>query len=276
MYSENHSLTADMHTHTSHSVDGKCSPDELCRAAFERGVGVINISDHCDVNRDGELDCFGDSSASVRDALRLKREYAGRMKVLAGIEMGNAHWNPGLAKRCMAIEGIDCVTGSVHRLRYEGELYVTTKADFAHMPPELISGLIRCYFEEIHLMLDITRPDILAHPTYLLRYIVGWHHVSVDIADYSDFVDRILRRVISDGVALEVNTQSVRDRLAGYDIYLLERYFGLGGRLITLGSDAHSTDRIANGFGIAAAELRRIGFKSACYIENRAIKSYKL
>ena len=84
------------------------------------------------------------------------------------------------------------------------------------------------------------------------------------------------QRVGDDGVALEVNTQSVRDRLAGYDIYLLERYYGLGGRLITLGSDAHSTDRIANGFGIAAVELRRIGFKSACYIENRAIKSYKL
>lgn len=269
-------LTADMHTHTTHSIDGKNSPNEMCKAAYNAGISVYNISDHCDVNRDAELHCLDSASASIYDALILKKEYDGRMKILAGIEIGNPHWNPPLAKKCAAIDGIDCVTGSVHRIIYEGEILVTTQGDYEHMTPAHIDGLNRKYFDDVLLMLDTIHPDILAHLTYMLRYIVGYHHLDVKITDYSDRVDTILKQVIKEGIALEMNTSILENEVAEYDRYLFERYFSLGGRLVTLGSDAHRTDRIASGFEIAAAELRRIGFGEACYIEKRQIHCYKI
>ena len=109
----------------------------------------------------------------------------------------------------------------------------------------------------------------------MFRYIerCGAH---ADITDYKPQVDAILKRIISDGIALELNTSTIVGSVAGYDSYLLERYHSFGGRIITLGSDAHSPDRIANGFDIAARELLRVGFDSVSTIEERNIVSHKL
>ena len=265
----------DMHSHTDHSIDSKASPDEMCGSAYQLGVAVYNISDHCDVNRDSELHCLERSEASINDALRLKAGYSGRMTVLAGIEVGNAHWNPSLARECISIPGIDCVTGSVHRILHDDVELVTSKADFASMSPELIYELNVKYFEDILLMLDTLEPDILAHPTYMFRYIEH-RHAHADITDYKPQVDAFLHRIISDGIALELNTSTIVDSVAGYDVYVLERYHELGGRLVTLGSDAHRPDRIANGFDIAVHELLKAGFGSVCTIEERNIVSHKL
>lgn len=100
--------------------------------------------------------------------------------------------------------------------------------------------------------------------------------MDVHIEDYHDRVDNILKFLIKEGIALEMNTSILENKVADYDIYLFERYHSLGGRLVTLGSDAHRTDRIANRFDVAAAELKRIGFNEACYIEARQIHCYRL
>lgn len=269
-------MTADMHSHSCHSIDGKYRPDEMCEAAYRLGLGAINISDHCDVNRDAETHCYATAVASITDALRLKCEYAGRLKVLAGIELGNAHWLPELAQSCAGIPGIDCITGSVHRIMLGNELLIPTTADFESMTHEHILQLIKKYFEDIHLMLDVIRPDILAHMSYLLRYIVGYHHIEVDISDFYDHIDSVLKRLIREGIALELNTQIMTDHCADYDEAIFERYHALGGRLCTLGSDAHIPTRLANAFPAAADTLKRLGFNEACYIEEREIHTYKL
>lgn len=269
-------MTADMHSHSHHSIDGKYAPDAICEAAYRLGLGIVNISDHCDVNRDADTHCYETITASVADALRLKREYDGKLKVLAGIELGNGHWKPDLAKKCAGIEGIDCITGSVHRIVCDGETLIPTTADFNSMTHEHILRLVRKYFEDIHLMLDVVRPDILAHMSYLLRYIVGYHHIEVELDQFTDCIDELLKRVIREGIALELNTQIMTEQIADYDRVIFERYHALGGRLCTLGSDAHIPTRLANGFEAASAALKQLGFNEACYIENREIHSYKL
>ena len=182
----------DMHSHTNHSIDGKASPDAMVARAHELGIGIYDISDHCDVNRDAELHCYEHSLASITDALRLKAEYSGRMRVLAGIEVGNAHWDPTLAERCIAIPGIDCVIGSVHRIKHDGKVLVTSTADFASMSPELLRALNIKYFEDILLMLDTLHPDIHANPTYMFRYRVNHCHVDAFDAEYKPYVDAFL------------------------------------------------------------------------------------
>lgn len=273
---EHSTAYADMHTHTTHSPDGRSSPDEMCESAYRQGLLSIDISDHCDVNRNAELHCFERSTKSITDALRLKGEYDGKVKVLCGIEIGNAHWDIELANKCAAIKGIDCIIGSVHRIMYEGEEIIHTKADFGGMTHDKINGICEKYFADILEMLDVIKPDILAHPTYTFRYMVGKHGLELNVKDYSTYVDRILKRLISCGTALEVNTSIVQDKIADYDIYVLERYYELGGRLVTLGSDAHEKTKVANAFDIAAKELCRIGFGGICEVEERRINFIKL
>ncbi len=270
------SFVADTHTHTTHSCDGQSTPDEMCRAAIERGINVYAIADHCDVNRWQEFDCYADITASVADAKRLAREYDGRMRVIAGIELGNAHRNPELAKKCAAIEGLDCIVGSVHRIILDGKEHAGTTIAFAGLPDEQVARIIDRYFDEIHMMLDTVTPDILAHPTYMLRYSVGYHNCRVDLADHRERLDSVLERVIDEGIALELNTQIMSDSVASYDRYVLERYYELGGRLVTLASDAHKSERVGNAFEIARRELHELGFVRGCWFENREIQSYEL
>ena len=50
----------------------------------------------------------------------------------------------------------------------------------------------------------------------------------------------------------------------------------MGGKLITLGSDAHSADRLANGFAETREMLLRNGFTECVYYENREARIYDI
>ena len=87
-------------------------------------------------------------------------------------------------------------------------------------------------------------------PDNLLRY-----------ADFPALFDDILSAIVARGKILEVNSSArgAGDFLPGRDI--LERYFALGGRMVSFGSDAHRIDRIAQGREKVVAALQEIGFE---------------
>ena len=57
---------------------------------------------------------------------------------------------------------------------------------------------------------------------------------------------------------------------------IVKKYFGLGGRLVTIGTDAHGTENIAVGFNEAKIMLKEIGFENYHYYKNRKPVSVKL
>ena len=81
----------------------------------------------------------------------------------------------------------------------------------------------------------------------------------------------ILSEIIRRGIALEVNTSCLD---SGYDalmpdVDILKRYKQLGGYLITVGSDAHTAQRVAYGFEKTRAILRELGFRNIFYYRKR-------
>ena len=87
-------------------------------------------------------------------------------------------------------------------------------------------------------------------------------------------VDEILQYIISCGKCLEVNT-------AGYKYgfmqphpapEILRRYYELGGRLLTIGADAHRPEHIAFAYDKAEALLRSVGFTDYCVFEGRRMR----
>ena len=82
-------------------------------------------------------------------------------------------------------------------------------------------------------------------------------------------VEEILRRAIRDGKGIEVNTSSFRYGLPDLtpSERILELYHDLGGRVLTLGSDAHETSRLADRFPEVREILREIGFRELCTFE---------
>ena len=95
---------------------------------------------------------------------------------------------------------------------------------------------------------------------------------------YEQAIDDILRIIVERHIALEINTSGIGSFYGEYMPYesILRKYRELGGYLITLASDAHTADRVGNGFEEAAQMLKNIGFTNAYYYKKRMPIPYAL
>lgn len=120
-------------------------------------------------------------------------------------------------------------------------------------------------------MAEVGDFDVLAHLTCPLRYINGKYRRGLSIEPHRELITEILRTIIRREKALEVNTSGLHNFYGGLmpGREILAQYHAMGGRLITLGSDAHTADRLANGFDETVSLLKEIGFRDYCYYERR-------
>lgn len=82
-------------------------------------------------------------------------------------------------------------------------------------------------------------------------------------------IEKILRRAIDDGKGIEVNTSSFRYGLPDLtpSREILALYHQLGGRILTIGSDAHSPDQLGDHIPQVRAILKDMGFREFCTFE---------
>jgi histidinol-phosphatase (PHP family) len=115
--------------------------------------------------------------------------------------------------------------------------------------------------------------DTAAHLDFVERYYPA-ENVEEKLLKYEDFadvIDEILLTLIRKDKALEINTAGIRYGLGvpHPSQRILLRYKELGGKLITIGSDAHRATDIAADFETVAKYLLDAGFKEYCVFENR-------
>ena len=117
---------------------------------------------------------------------------------------------------------------------------------------------------------------MITHITYPLRYMAGDYGRKVDLAPYKDLIDELFRTIIQKNLALEVNSSGLRQKLGRPmpDEPLLRRYYELGGRKLTLGSDAHRAADLAAGIPECREMLRGLGFTETVLFRGR--KAYPI
>ena len=93
----------------------------------------------------------------------------------------------------------------------------------------------------------------------------------MDLAKHQEAIDQIFRALIDAGKALEVNTSGYRQKIGRPlpDLPLVRRYRELGGELVTLGSDAHSTQDLGKGIEEGMEMLQEAGFRYVALYEQR-------
>ena len=88
---------------------------------------------------------------------------------------------------------------------------------------------------------------------------------------YEKQIERLFSLIIEKNIALEINTsglrQSIGETLPGED--LLRKYYDMGGRLITMGSDAHKPEDIGKGIAEGIALAKKIGFTAVSVYKKR-------
>ena len=95
---------------------------------------------------------------------------------------------------------------------------------------------------------------------------------------YADIIDAILERIIKLDKALEINTAAFRKGMGAPNPApsIIKRYHELGGKLITIGADAHEPSDIAADFNRLPDLLKDCGFNEFVVYKNRKPQSYPI
>ena len=262
-------MLVECHNHSAFSFDADCPVEEMAEAARQAGIGVFAITDHCEANQWEEHNlshCFPASVAATEAA----KENAGLI-LLTGIELGQPLQAPGRAEEALGEKRLDFVIGSLHNVSNRPDFYFI---DYIGMSREELMLLFRQYYRELLEMARWGGFDTLAHIGYPYRYLnEARRKKEIDILPeyFDEEADRVLEALASRQKALELNTS--RLALSAEDYRLNERYlkrfWELGGKYVTLGTDAHSPEQITNGLNEGIGLLKKTGFDKVTYYEKR-------
>ena len=262
-------MFADMHTHCEVSHDSVCKIEDMLLAQREKGVHIFAVTDHCDTIRYREMDIYTPIKQAADEVKRLRVQYPD-MEILTGVELGDGFLFPDVTKQVLSLCDYDVVIASTHFITVGGFNMSFSDVDFSAVDMKTIRWYLAAYFDDLLKTVETVDGDILPHIDYPFRYVTEKYLRDISITDFTAEIEQLLKKLIARGMALEVNTAHPK----GVMPFLLKRYYALGGRLITLGSDAHTPENAAIRFKIAAAVLKDIGFDAAYYFKQR--KPYAL
>ena len=255
----------DQHMHSNFSFD---SNEDL--------ENYINVSNKNDIVTTEHLDFanpiinYEDSSINylkyIEEIDSLNKKYSN--KFFSGIEIG---YTPNSEKRIedfLKDKNFNLKLLSIH----QNGLY-----DYMCVNKKLISleALIQEYFEQMIQALESSIEfNVLAHFEYGIRI------VDISVTDFdslaSKFLNKIIELIVKKEIAFEVNTKSMyKYKKENLYSYMIEKYIKKGGRLFTLGSDAHNIKEYAYKFDEAKKFLLSINIKEIILFKDK-IKMEKI
>ena len=276
-------MLVDYHVHSEFSDDSRESMEKQIEKAIELGFDEICFTDHVDygIKKDwaeGNIEWRGgdgiSSSADKLDPLsnvnymeyfgkilRMKETYKGKIQIKSGLEFGVqsitipqyeelwARWNNVL----------DFALLSMHQVN--NQEFWTQEFQQGKTQKQYNEE----YYEEIlKVIRQYKHYSVLAHLDLIVRYDKQGVYPFDKV---KDLIAEILRTAIADGKGIEINTSSwhygLKVTQPSRDI--LKLYKDLGGKIITIGSDAHNTSYLGDHIEEARKILRdEIGFEQFC------------
>ena len=124
-----------------------------------------------------------------------------------------------------------------------------------------LADVVAPYFDEVEAGARSGLFDAMGHIDFIKRYLAP-RVTAADLAGAPELYEPILRAIVESGAALEVNTSGLRQ--PANETYpssaIVARYRELGGRSVTVGSDAHRAESFAWGLDVGYAAVRDAGF----------------
>lgn len=265
-------IKADYHVHSNFSGDSDSPMEAMIEQGIALGLERICFTDHMDYEYPEqylEHGCIFEFQVEdyFKKIEQLQKIYASQIKILSGIELGV---KPNLAEQLNNLVErypFDFVIASSHLLDNYDPYYpdywnsISNNADFA----------IKRYFESIiENVQAFSNFDVYGHLDYIVRYIPDKSFV-YEPEKYTEIIDRLLSTIIKAGKGIEVNTAGLKYGLpfSHPKEYLLTRYFALGGKYITIGSDGHKPEHLAYDFAKEADVLSSLGIHNYAVFEKR-------
>ena len=245
----------DYHMHTHFSGDSEANPREHVLKAIEMNLDEICFTDHRDF--DYPIDSFElDVENYYQEIQSLKEEFKDQIKIKWGIEMGLDLDHQEEIENLIQQYPFDFVIGSIHVIHhtefYYGEFFKGKTKEQAH----------REFFEEtLKCVQTFDCFNCLGHLDYIMRY-GPYEDKRVEHELYQDIIDEILKTLIQKGKGIEVNTSGYAlNKTCGFPNFdIVKRYKELGGTIITVGTDSHTSDRVGEHVEDVLKHYQEIGF----------------
>jgi len=248
----------DSHMHTRFSTDSKMKMDEAVAKGKELNIG-ITITDHMDI-------LYPEPQVFVFDVEQYFADYNQYRSenVLLGIEIGMR--SDCLEENCRIVEKypFDYVIGSVHVIDnidlYAADFYQQrTKQEVYQQYFATMLQCVTCY----------DAIDSLGHIDYIARY-ARFTDPEVYYHEFSEQIDQILTVLAQKGKALEINTRRLNSQqIAQNLIPIYKRFYEVGGRLVTIGSDAHNGVDIGKNMKLGLEMAERSSLKVVYYKDSQ-------
>ena len=265
----------DNHMHSNFSGDSDANPIDMINASKEKHLSGITFTDHLDIDYPKEYGFFDlDLEHYYPSQQMLAMENSSsNFTILTGLEIGI---QPHIKDECdKAINGYpyDFIIGSTHLVdKWDPYFDSFWERDSEE---NLLKRYYECILENITVF---TNFDSVGHLDYAFRYAKSEAVKNNTHKPYADIIDAILERIIKLDKALEVNTAALRKGMKGPNpaTSIIKRYRELGGKLITLGADAHTPEDVAADFDRLPEILNNCGFKEFAVYQKRKPMLYPL
>ncbi len=240
----------------------------ICEQAVDKGLRAICFTDHC------EIDKFFDEKYnkmifnSYFECSKARHAFEGQLLVMIGVEIAQPLSNLTLSEAVLNKYNFDYVLTSIHTPR-------NFDCDIKEIEYDKIDvyKFMTDYFEELSELATWDKANALAHITCPMRRIQGLYKIDFDYSKISTVTDHLLKTMIKNEKALEINTSGLRQAIGRTmpDVNIIQRYKELGGKLITIGSDAHSAGECGSGIAETIALLKKCGYDKFNFFVNKEV-----
>ncbi len=266
-------MFADYHVHTYYSDDSDYPMEDVIKDGISLGLDEICFTDHVDygVKRDhddprgmlkrefdGVVLSNVDYPKYFAEIESLRKKYEGKINIKQGLEFGIQTTTITDFEKLFNKYPLDFVIMSVHQVDnlefwHQDFQRGKTQDEYNYLYYKEILDVIKVYKDY----------SILGHVDSIVRYDLAGEYPFEKIRD---IVTEILKTAISDNKGIEINTSCFRyglkDLTPSRDIIRL--YKELGGKIITIGSDSHKKEHLANRIKETKKELLDMGFEYYC------------
>lgn len=261
-------MFADYHVHTSFSDDSETPMEEMIKKAISIGIDEIAFTEHVDYGVKTDLNCAYNAYFELLD--KMQEKYKNSLSIKKGIEFGVQSHTVSLFQKDYEKYNFDFVILSNHQINNK-EFWT-----FDFQEGKTQDEFQQAYYEAIYeVMQKYKNYSVLGHLDMIKRYDKYGNYPDEKILN---IVEKIFKLAIEEDKGIEVNTSCFRYGLADLtpSKEILKLYYNLGGKIITIGSDAHEPKYLGDNIKKVKEVLKEIGFKQFCTFDKMKPIYHKL
>lgn len=252
----------DQHVHTSLSHDSIEEMENYLKILVEKDINNFVSTEHLEISTINEsFDLIPNFQLQQQKIKDLGEKY--KINIFMGVEVGYRKSSQDKIAKIVDDTNFDVVLLAIHN---DEEVDIGS-AEFQGNGKLTEDEIYDKYLQLcLNAVTNYKNFDVFAHIDFMIRYMKP----NVTISKHKEKLEKIFNILVEDEKTLEFNTRFLyKNKTTQYLEEIFDIYKNCGGEYISLGSDCHSTTDFYGGFLEAIDMMKRKGFKTVRYFQNR-------